>query len=331
MPVYQAEDSLVVALESIREQSFEDWELLALDDGSRDASLQILKDYAQKDPRIRAIACEHRGIVQTLNQGIAEARGDYIARMDADDHCKPERLEKQFSFLEANPEVGLVGSRVEFGGDRDVSKGYAIYVDWTNQLIGEQEIRDNRFVESPFAHPSVMFRKSLCTEEDGPYADGDFPEDYELWLRWLDRGIKMYKLPETLLTWNDPPARLSRTHPRYDPYSFYRTKAHYLAKWLLSEVDAMRPLWIWGAGRTTRQRAAFLLEYNLGFAGFIDIDPKKEGGDIQGMPVILPHDINTHENPVIISYVANRGARDKIRRHLIGLGMVEGDDFIIAA
>jgi len=330
--VYQAADFLPACLDSILAQTFEDWELIALDDGSRDNSLAILEQYAAADPRIRVIAGGRQGIVPTLNRGILEARGEFIARMDADDTSMPHRIEKQLQFLDQNPEIGLVSCRVAFGGNRETAKGYANYVDWINTITSEKDIRRNRFVESPFVHPSVMFRKSLCPEDQTDlYKNGDFPEDYELWLRWLQQGVRMAKIPEELISWNDSPTRISRNNPRYDPWAYYKTKAHYIAAWLIRDVDAMRPLWIWGAGKTTRKRATFLLEYNLGFAGFIDIDPEREGGDIKGMPVILPHDINPHENPVIISYVATRGARDKIRHHLISLGMVENEDFIIAA
>ena len=102
---------------------------------------------------------------------------------------------------------------------------------WTNGLLTHEEIALARFVESPLAHPSVMFRRSLV-ERWGGYAEGAFPEDYELWLRWLDAGVRMEKLADPLLIWNDSPTRLSRRDPRYAAEAFYRVKARYLARWL---------------------------------------------------------------------------------------------------
>src|SRR2546425_6870649 len=103
-----------------------------------------------------------------------------------------------------------------------------------------------------------MFRRELLNKHGG-YREGDFPEDYELWLRWLDAGVTMAKVPRVLLTWNDAPERLSRTDRRYDVEAFYRCKAFYLARWLKRHVDASRPLLVWGAGRPTRKRAEHLV------------------------------------------------------------------------
>src|SRR6185436_16591977 len=107
-----------------------------------------------------------------------------------------------------NRPIGLVGCLVEFGGDRSASEGYALHVDWINALTTPDEIALNRFVESPLAHPSVMFRRELV-EKHGGYRAGDFPEDYELWLRWMEAGARMGKVPRVLLTWQDGPGRLS--------------------------------------------------------------------------------------------------------------------------
>ncbi len=331
LPVYNGASTLEKAIQSIVNQDTNDWELIVIEDGSVDNSLEIAESLAVSDSRIRVFSQPHSGIVNALNHGIQLCRGKYIARMDADDVSFPKRLRLQKDFLDNNPDIGLVGCLVNFAGNREEQLGYATYVDWSNSLVSRDSIYENRFVESPFPHPSVMFRSKLVEEDQSPYKKGDFPEDYELFLRWMSQGVKMQKLPETLLDWHDSPTRLSRMDPRYEPYAFYRTKAHYLAEWILKETDALRPIWIWGAGRRTRQRAAFLLEYGIAFEGFIDLDPLKAGGDIKGLPVIVPQDLDLSQNPVIISYVSNRGAREKIRRYLLGRGLVEQVDFVIAA
>jgi hypothetical protein len=109
----------------------------------------------------------------------------------------------------------------------------------------------------------------------GRYADGAFPEDYELWLRWLAAGVRMEKLPDALLVWRDTPRRLSRTDPRYAPDAFDELRAHHLARWL-AETNPHHPdVTIWGAGRVSRRRAARLRAQGVRVTGWIDIDPRK--------------------------------------------------------
>lgn len=177
MPVKNAETHLVRAINSIRSQSYKDWELMVVDDNSNDASYQLAETQGGKDPRIRLIQNSDPGIAHALNRGIALSVGSYIARMDADDVSHPDRLHEQVKFLNEHPEIGLVGTQVNFLGDRDQHAGYAAYVDWTNELVSWNDIRMNRYVESPFAHPSVMFRRSLVSANDEPYQQGNFPED----------------------------------------------------------------------------------------------------------------------------------------------------------
>jgi glycosyltransferase involved in cell wall biosynthesis len=269
-------------------------------------------------------------VVGALNCALREARGTFIARMDADDESQPDRLSRQTRFLDDHPEIGLVGCQVEFGGSRLHACGYALHVDWINSLVEPEEIELNRFVESPFAHPSVMFRRELL-ELYGAYQPGDYPEDYELWLRWLDAGVRMAKVRAVLLTWNDSPRRLSRNDSRYGPDAFYRCKALYLARWLRKHVDPTRRLIVWGAGRPTRKRAEHLRTHGLTVSAYIDIDAKKIGRVLSGCPVLSPDQIPDPGESFVLCYVAKRGARELARAHLRARGFVEGRDFLMVA
>jgi glycosyltransferase involved in cell wall biosynthesis len=330
MPVFNAERTLERAWESIRRQTFTDWELVAVDDGSTDETSSILAKLAPAEPRVRVVTRPHLGVVAALTTGLESARGEFIARMDADDEAHPARLAEQMAFLRRQPDVGLVGSLVEFGGDRSQAEGYALHVDWMNSVVTPDEIALNRFVESPFAHPSVTFRRELV-ERHGGYREGDFPEDYELWLRWLDAGVKMAKVTQPLLTWHDAPQRLSRTHARYDVETFYRCKAPYLARWLQRHVVPDRPIYVWGAGRPTRKRAEHLTTHGARIAGYIDIDPRKQGRRIAGRPVIGPNELPRPSELFVLGYVGTRGARELARGRLRQRGFVEGQDFLMAA
>lgn len=329
MPVRNAAATLARAIESVRAQTEGDWELLAVDDRSTDRSRAILDDYARRDPRVRVLAAPQRGLVPALNLGLATARASLVARMDADDVCLPERLGRQRAGLESRPDLGLLACRVRYAGDPARGAGYARYVAWTNGLLTHEAIALARFVESPLAHPSVMFRRAV-PERFGAYRAGDFPEDYELWLRWLEAGVRMEKLAEPLLVWTDRPDRLSRHDPRYAAAAFARVKATYLARWLAAHNRHHPRVVVWGAGRVTRKRAELLVGEGIEIAGYVDIDPRKIGRRIGERPVLGPKELPKPGTSFIVSYVSSLGARDAVGATLETAGYRQGGDFVLA-
>jgi glycosyltransferase involved in cell wall biosynthesis len=327
LPVRDGASTLPAALDSISAQTLGDWKLVVVDDGSSDATPDLLRDFARSDSRVLVLRTPPQGIAAALQAGAARCTGRYLARMDADDLMHPERLARQVAHLEKAPEVGLVSCRVRYGG---AAAGYAEHVDWINAQDSAERMSLRRFVEAPVAHPSVLFRRELL-DRHGGWLAGDFPEDYELWLRWLEAGVRFAKCPEELLVWNDPPQRLSRRDPRYAVEAFYRLKAGYLARWLRSQVAPERALWLWGAGRVTRRRFDALEAEGLRFAGFVDVDPAKRGRHRDGRPVRLADDLPERASSFLLAGVGARGAREQIHDHLIGQGWQEGRDFLLAA
>lgn len=323
MPVSDAAATLEAAIRSVQAQTWADWELVIVDDGSQDATPTLLAHLASQDERLVILRQPLSGIAQALQHGIEGCRGDFIARMDADDVMAPQRLELQQAFLQAEPSMGLVSCLVRFGGD---GAGYAAHVDWINALRTPESMALRRFVEAPVAHPSVMFRRRLIAEHGG-YREGDFPEDYELWLRWLEAGVRFGKVEQELLTWNDPPQRLSRTDPRYSVESFYAMKLAYLRHWLVAQAGN-REIWLWGAGRITRRRFDPIADL---LSGFIDVDEAKRGQRRDGREVRLVDELPPRDQSLILGGVANRGAREAIARHLVELGRMEGVDFLLVA
>ncbi len=330
LPVRNAAASLGAALESVRAQTFADWELIVVNDGASDETAAILNKFAAAEPRIRVLIQPPLGIVRALKLGCAQARGACVARMDADDLMLPERLEKQFRFLEEHPGFSVVSSRVKYGGDVSLQNGYALHVEWVNSLLAPESMELRRFVESPVAHPSVMFRRSLL-QRFGGYQEGDFPEDYELWLHWMDQGVRFAKLDEELLVWNDLPDRLSRADLRYCLDAFYRIKCHYLARWIRDHVELSREIWLWGAGRITRKRFRTLECEGIDISGFIDVDDKKIGTLPDKRAVVLPSDMPPARRSFIVAGVGSRGARDYICGCLEKAKRQEGRDFVLAA
>ncbi len=336
LPCYNTAATLPDALASLTAQTLPDFEVIAVDDGSTDATADLLHAAACADSRFSILTQPHAGIVSALNLGLSACRAPYIARMDADDFTQPTRLEKQKTWLDQHPRVALVSCLVEGfppGVAPDdtpdqVQPGFQRYLDWLNSLQTHADICREMFVESPFPHPSVMFRKDWV-EKVGGYQDHGWAEDYDLWLRLSLTGAEFAKVPETLLRWRDPPARLTRTDSRYSVENFLRAKAHYLQQGPLTGRDAV---FVWGAGMIGRRLSKHLARAGAPLTAFIDIAPGKIGGQRWNRPILPPEDLPAwwarYQAPILLLAVATRGARATLRARFAGMGLVEGRDWI---
>lgn len=323
LPFRNAEQTLTDAIKSILDQSLHDFELLLVDNASTDGSLAIARSFAHAHDHTHIIEAPEAGLVRALNTGLAHAKGKYIARMDADDIAYPDRLRLQYQYLEQNLSVDVIACQVACDKN-EYSKGIQSYVRWSNAIIKHEDILLNRFVDAPLIHPTVMFRRSLLSRF-GSYLEGDFPEDFELWLRWMDQGVRFYKLPEVLLYWRDSEKRLTRKDQRYRPEAFYRIKTKYLVKWLQKHNPFHPQVVVWGGGRKSRQRASLLEEKGIEVSAYIDIIPDKT----TSKPCIHYLDIEKPGKYFILSYVSNRGQREKIRNYLLQKDYQEGIHFLL--
>ncbi len=326
LPFYNAAETLAQTLDSILAQGFNDFSLIAVDDGSSDSSSEIVQHYMQQDRRITLYQPGRQGVVGAMNYALAHCTAPLCARMDADDIMEPDRLQRQFDYLQANPAITLLGSRVSLFPQEEIQEGFREYIRWQNGCLTAQEIADNIYVELPIAHPSVMFRRDAIVQA-GAYRDGDFPEDYELLLRLHQGGHQMAKLPEVLLHWRDSGGRLTRTDSRYSRDAFDRIRADYLAR--DPRLQQGRPLAYWGAGRQTRKRCAHLIAQGHRPEVWVDIAPKKIGNIIGGARVVAPAWLRRTEKPFVLSYVANHGARELITAELEAMGYRNGIDYLI--
>ncbi len=330
MPCFNAAATVARAVRSIQHQTFSDWRLIVVDDGSTDDSANIVESIAAMDPRILLIRSPHLGVVGASQRGNEEAQGEFIARMDADDVSLPDRFAVQLAALRADNALDAISCLVRFAGDTNNARGYAHHVEWTNQLNTVERIALNRFIDLPVPHPTLMYRRSLI-ERCGGYRDGEFPEDYEMVLRWIDGGARIGKIDQVLYDWHDPPTRLSRNDPRYAMQAFHQCKAPYLARAIVACGAGDRELWIWGAGRPARKCARPLFTAWRQPSGYVDIDPTKIGRTLHGCPVVSSDSLPPKDSAVIIAYVGTRGAGENIRQDLVSRGWVEGIDFWIAA
>lgn len=331
LPCYNAAATLAETLDSLQRQTLPDYEIIAVNDGSTDATAQILAEHAAADARLRLLTIQHGGIIPALNAGLASCRAAYVARIDADDRAHPERLALQVEYLDAHPDVDVVSCRVAAFPSGDVRQGFEVYLEWLNALLSDADIRREIFIESPLPHPSLCLRRAVL-ERLGGYQDRGWAEDYDLLLRLYLASCRFAKLEQTLLEWRERPDRLTRSDGRYSLENFLRCKAYYLLRGPLLERDAVL---IWGAGMAGRRLGRQLKRLGAPLVAFFDIDAHKIGSTRHGLPVLPPEDFHTvwarYRRPVILGAVGARGARPLVRRRFEEFGLREGIDWWGAA
>jgi GT2 family glycosyltransferase len=344
---------LAPAVESVRAQTFEDFEVVAVDDGSTDDTLARLRDWARTDSRVRVLRTGGAGLVAALTAALEAAEAPLVARMDADDVAEPLRLERQVELLAADPGLVACGTLVRYFPRDRLRDGARRYEDWINSLVTPEQIARDIFVECPLPHPTLVARRAALLEVGG-YRDLGWPEDYDLVLRLWAAGRRMAKVPEVLYHWRERPDRASRVDRRYGPERFLRLKVRFLRDTLLA---GDRAVVVWGAGPTGKTLVRALAEAGTRTAAFVDLDPRKLGQEIHGARVHPPGDVPgliaggegrliadgegrliadgegrpDRTPPLVLAAVGQAGAREEIRAECRRLGLVEGRDFIAVA
>ncbi len=331
LPCYNAAATLDEALQSLSVQTLPNFEVIAVDDGSTDGSQQILQAWAGCDNRFHIITMMHAGIVAALNTGLSACRAPYVARMDSDDRCYPERMARQVDYLDRNPGIGIVSCQVVGFPPEQMRQGFQVYMDWLNSLQDDVDIRREMFVESPLPHPSVTFRRKVV-QNVGGYQEHGWAEDYDLWLRLYLAGVSFARLPEVLLEWREHPERLTRNDQRYSVENFLRAKAYYLMRGPLADRTVV---FIWGAGMMGRRLSKQLVRQGAPLLAFVDIDPRKIGKTSRGLPILAPEMLpewwTNYSHPALLAAVGARGARVVIRKRLEPCGLQEGVDWWFVA
>lgn len=213
MPVYNAQRYLSAALQSMLRQSFTDWEMICIDDGSSDKSGQILQESAALDPRVRVIHQENKGLVHTLNRGITLACAPLVCRMDADDISMADRLARQVAFMREHPEhVAVGGAILKIDADSDplgVDCLPCDHVDIERALLNRQ---------TGLYHPTTLIRASALEAVSGYRIEHEWVEDHDLWLRLAQRGklgnlrdvVLCYRLHAASICWQRTVAQRQR-------------------------------------------------------------------------------------------------------------------------
>lgn len=327
LPVRNGEGIVGSALDSLSRQTFPDFEVVAVDDGSADGTVEVLRAKAKADSRIRVFSRGALGIVPALEYARSQARGRYLARMDADDGAFSNRFQRQMDLMASDPRLVLCGTQIVYFPREAVREGALRYEGWINGVTTHNALIRDLFVECPIPHPTFLLRADVM-ELVGGYRQVGWPEDYDLVLRLWEGGGRFGKVPETLLRWREGDQRLSRTHEAYSPEAFRRCKVHFL---LRTHLRGNRGVVVWGAGPVGKAFARELLAQGGSLRGFVDLDPRKVGQMIHGVRVFRPSEALEIPGILSVAAVGKGRGREEIRDTLLKAGRTELEDFLAVA
>jgi len=325
MPVRDGALHISESVNSIINQSYGDWELIIVDDGSSDSTPIITSSFKRKDNRIKVIRTDKQGAVAAANLAIAKSRGKWIARLDADDIAHPDRLEKQLAFTEQNG-ADVIGSKAEILSETQVKPGFQAYFDWANSLLTHEQMTDEFLSESPFIHSSIFGKREVFLKH--PYQLEEGPEDYELWLRMLREGIKFAKIDETLVCWRYNQQGESRCFTT-DTKIFAKVKLQHLLK---THLENKQRVLVQGAGHQGKMWLRLLLEKQVNVIGMLDVAQKRLGKKIEGVTVYHLDQIGELDFDFVISAVGQKGPNTKrveVRQQLKDAELKELRDFVL--
>ena len=319
MPVKNAGIYLKPCVDSILAQTYSDWELVAVNDGSTDGSETVLEEYAQEHDNINVVNSDGVGIVPALQMAYKLSKCGMIHRMDADDLMPVNKLKMM---AEAMAEGSLVTGKVSyFCDEREVGGGFLKYTNWLNGLMEEGDFWRDVYRECPVPSSAWMMHRSDF-ERIGGFTSGLMPEDYDLAFRILKHKLKVISLNEVVHHWRDSETRVSRNEEQYFPIAYSPLKVYYF---LELDRDESIGLVLWGAGKKGKLVAKELLERKIVFT-WITNNEKKIGKDIYG--VVLRSD-NEQElaNAQIIISLSSPAEKAEVQTRLNREELINNQDY----
>lgn len=302
MPFRNAAATLTDTLNSLSVQSFYkrggELECVFINDGSTDASEAIIHQWTvyplNRRIKLKILNTPGVGIARALNLGLTQCTGTWVARLDADDRCHPERLQSQLEHAQEHPELSLIGCNVkhwvETPENLSETAGMARYIDWTNTLLTHQEMALALWVDSPLPHPSWFVRREAFVKVGDYCEDRSYPEDYE----WLHRFFLLAQTDpmlragkangEPLLDWREREDRLTRQDSAYSEEAFMRTKIHFLKR---DPRVANKTLFLFGLGPKGKLFMKLLnaQKTSLELKAIVDVHPRRTGIVYENLPV----------------------------------------------
>jgi glycosyltransferase involved in cell wall biosynthesis len=245
----EAPEIVRASLASVRAQTMVDFECIVIDESINEARARACREACEADPRFYYVhPSERLGLPRSLNLGIARARAPLVARFDSDDLCQPDRLAQQVAFLDAHADVGVLGGALEIIDEGGMPVGLRHYP------AAHAEIARRMQMTTALAHPTVMFRRALVERHGGYDASFRFAEDLDLWLRWLNAGVRFANLPQVLVRYRQ---QVTRRNPRHWRFNLRARTHNFAPSYLLRRTAGIGCIAVWSAVPGALQESIF--------------------------------------------------------------------------
>lgn len=306
-PFKNSEDFLSPYLESIRGQTYTNWELIIVDDHSTDQGYDLIASFAHDDARIKLLKSNGQGIIDALRTALQNSTGHYITRMDSDDLMAPKKLDLMLNDLKAHGKGHIALGLVKYFSEGELGEGYQNYEEWLNRLTTSGTNYSEIYKECVIPSPCWMVERDdliAC----GAFDKNIYPEDYDLAFRFYKHGLECIPSNQVLHYWRDYSSRTSRTDKHYSDNHFLKLKVHYF---LELDFNPNRPLVLWGAGFKGKFCAKLLKKNKVPFI-WICNNPKKIGKHIYNIKLHATSSLSTIRQPQVIVTVANKTSQKRI-------------------
>ena len=322
IPFKNTEPYLQECLDSVLAQTYQTWEIIAVNDHSTDESLQIVQEFASRDARIKVFENSGSGVIYALQTAYAQSSGTFITRMDSDDIMTPDRLQTMTDALLKHGEGNVAVGQVKYFSHRGISDGYDRYEKWLNGLTEKGSNFSEIYKECVIPSPCWMVYRTDFDACDG-FNPHRYPEDYDLTFRFYEARLNIIPCDTILLYWRDYDHRTSRTSEHYAQNYFLDIKLHYFLK---LDHDPKRPLVVWGAGFKGKKIAKSLIKQQIEFDWICD-NPKKIGKKIYGKTLLPFQELAKIGSSQSIVTVANEEAQQEIKNYFKKLGLKHMTDY----
>ncbi len=304
-------------IDSIKNQSLLNWELVVVNDHSTDNSLEVMKNYALNDERIRVFNATGKGIIEALQQAYEHTSGQFITRMDADDIMPPNKLKLFREKLYHLPQVVVTG-KIKYIGE-NLREGYLKYEAWMNGLMKKHSHYQEIYRECVVPSPAWMIERELF-ESVGGFSEHTYPEDYDLTLRFYEHKVPIVAVQEVVHIWRDYQERTSRNDPHYAFNAFEELKTRYFLK---IDYQKDKTLVLWGGGKKGKNIALLLQKHHIDFIWACN-NQKKIGQEIYHQTMFdIDSVFNTDQSFQAIIAVAQPEEQTLIKKTLLTLPHVD--------
>ncbi len=322
-PIKNAAPWLEACIQSCLKQDFTDWEWIWVDDHSTDNSCERISAFADMDARIQLHKNPDTGIISALEKGLAEAKGNFITRMDADDVMPHGRLELMVEALQNAPPKTVITGLVQYHSEEEVSPGYRQYEEWLNNVGLQNQHWQNIYRECVVASPNWMVQKNDLIKSGG-FSNLEYPEDYDLVFRWYKNQFTVKTIPETTLHWREHPGRTSRNSYNYSQQKFFNLK---IKRFLQLNYTDEKPLVLWGTGEKARLTADILDRHHIDFI-WMDLKPKKFPEGISNHPILDFKEIeNMSSFTLLLAVYPAKVEMEKLNQYLNSQRLRKGVDY----